>query len=832
MTQLRIQVREYLADALAGLYALGFLTALLVVTPGSPLARQIGGIAFLPLGLVIAWLNFRNARMPGLDARTRKAWIFLACSSLVLWFSGNAWNLWVVFRGPSQYPPLIDRLALIQYALTVVGYLYFPSIPRPRASRGRYLLDVGLVVVAGFVLAFHFALLPMFKDSSFGEAVIASLLDWALFVVASVGLIQKRDAIARKVMGLLLAANCLYLLGNYVLAGLEPYVVGHPVDALWFIAWIFRWAAARAAWRAYRRPPAENPASSEDRDPLTYRGSAFSYLLVGGAFLLLILQITMGDQRFLGVLAFSAATMAGLLILRQVAELRENRRLFASHLAQEARFTSLVQNSSDVVLVVDEELSLTYVSASAERVFGGNGPVRVGARLPDLVPPEQQQELQAVVFSGGRRGPLFQGRMTTEQGAWRFMEIQANDLREDPAVGGIVLTCRDVTDRNELERQLLHAQKLDAVGKLAGGVAHDINNMLAVLLARLDLMLEQGTLDEGSQRHARAMEEAVQRTSDIVKQLLAFSRRQVVEPVVLDVNARIEKTRDGLGPLLGEEVQLELSLGSNLRCVKMDPSQWDQILMNLVINAKDASPGGGTIRVGTSNVHIEDVQYPANPDAKPGDYVLLTVTDHGSGMDAETQARIFEPFFTTKPMGKGTGLGLSTVFGIVTQSGGFVNVYSEPGHGSTFRIYLPVVQEGSEPRMATPAPTPVQGSGTVLLVEDNEDLRDGLKGLIGSFGYRVLAPPGVDAALADLRDPSVPIDLLLTDVIMPGMSGKELSDLASQARPGLRVLFMSGYTADVIAEKGVLAEGISFIQKPFTSVALRLKLQETLEKPA
>ena len=821
----RFPLRNHLADCVAGAFAIAYFCSLALLAPGSVLAARIGEIAFFPLGLAVGWLNWRNARVPGLDARTRWAWRLLCLGALALWFSGNAWNLWMEFHPGTGNPAWIDRLALGQYLLFMAGYLCFPSKPQPKESRVRNLLDAALVVVAGFMLAFHFGLGVLLRNSATGDGAVNAILDWTLFVVAAVGFTRKRDGIARATMGLLLSASFLYLMGNYVLSGLDRYLIGHPVDALWFGAWVLRWTAASLAWHRYQAPRGEP-------DPLTdsgfreYRSNALAYLLVFGAFLLLVVRVLQGEHRHLGVLATSAALMAGLLILRQMAEFQENRRLFAAHLTQEARFRSLVQNSSDVFLVVDGAGRVAYLSASGDRVFGKEGPVQPGARLQDLFHSEDAAGAEAWLAAGATR--LFQGRMASVGGTWRAMEIQASDLREDPAVGGLVLTCRDVTGRNELERQLHHAQKLDAVGKLAGGVAHDINNMLAVLMARLDLMSMDRALDARQEQHVHSMEAAVQQSGEIVRKLLAFSRRQVIEPVVLDVNRKVEEVRKTLGPLLGEDVEMVLDLDPGLWKVRMDPSQLDQILINLLLNAKDASPRGGRISLSSSNLSLGPEQLSSSPEARTGDHVVLAVTDQGVGMDKDTQSRIFEPFFTTKPLGKGTGLGLSTVFGIVDQNGGFLNVHSEPGEGSTFRVYLPAVFEEPKPAPSAQPEAPCEATGSVLLVEDNDALREAIQVVIERLGYRVRSAPGAGEALVLLEDPSFEVDLLLTDVIMPGGNGKDLRDRAVRSRPGLRVLYMSGYTADVIAEKGILAEGVEFIQKPFSREAIRRKLHEAL----
>ncbi|HEX4602218.1 MAG TPA: response regulator [Gemmatimonadales bacterium] len=388
---------------------------------------------------------------------------------------------------------------------------------------------------------------------------------------------------------------------------------------------------------------------------------------------------------------------------------------------------------------------------------------------------------------------------------------------------------RDVTEQRRLEGQLLQAQKMEAVGRLAGGVAHDFNNLLTVILSYSDLLLEDLPAEAPDRDDVQEIRKAAIAASSLTRQLLAFSRQQVLEPRVLDVNAVVAGTEKLLTRLLGEDVHLTTTLAQDLGTVKVDPGQLEQIIMNLAVNARDAMPRGGRLTIETGNVEMDEVYVRGHPLAQPGRYVMLAVSDTGVGMDAVTQARIFEPFFTTKEVGKGTGLGLATVYGIVKQSGGSIWVYSEPGHGTSFKIYLPRVDGPAEPAPAA-LPQVVDGSETVLVVEDVAAVRVVAREMLERHGYTVLEAADGAMALGLAEKHYGEIQLLLTDVVMPDVSGRELADRLVALRPQLKVLFMSGYTDDAIVRHGVLQEGIAYLQKPFTRDSLARKVRKVLDE--
>ena len=395
----------------------------------------------------------------------------------------------------------------------------------------------------------------------------------------------------------------------------------------------------------------------------------------------------------------------------------------------------------------------------------------------------------------------------------------------------VILSMIDVTDRNSLERQIRAAQRLEAVGKLAGGIAHDFNNLLVVIEGYANFLIEG--LPEGDARRddARAIADAAQRAEGLTRQLLAFSRRQLADVRAVNLNHVVEEMDRMLRPLIGEDIDVVTALGENPWLVEIDPTHVEQVIINLAVNARDAMPMGGKLTIETANVRLDGGYDETKPaDVPPGDYVRLAVSDNGTGMAEETRLHVFEPFFTTKAPGKGTGLGLSTVYGIVKQAGGFIWVYSEIGHGTTFRIYLPATTTAREsPAAKQPTAVLLEGTETILIVEDRDTVRKLVQRVLRKAGYTVLEASDGDQALRVCEGHAGPVHAVLTDVVMPTMGGRKLVDSLSAIRPGVKVLYMSGYTDNAIVHHGVLDPGVNYIQKPFMPEVLLAKLREVLD---
>jgi CheY-like chemotaxis protein len=383
-----------------------------------------------------------------------------------------------------------------------------------------------------------------------------------------------------------------------------------------------------------------------------------------------------------------------------------------------------------------------------------------------------------------------------------------------------------------LEERFRQAQKMEAVGRLAGGIAHDFNNLLMVIQGYADLLADRLPAGDSLRRNAEQIQKASQRAASLTQQLLAFSRKQILAPKVLNVHSVVADMEKMLRRLIGEDIHLETTSQKDLGLVKADRSQIEQVILNLAVNARDAMPGGGRITIETANVELDGSFTRVPQVLAPGKYVMLAVADNGTGMDAETQAHIFEPFFTTKEKGKGTGLGLATVYGIVKQSGGYVWVYSEPGHGATFKIYLPRIEDEAEESVARePSGTqalPRGSSEMVLLVEDEKGVRELAREYLETSGYRVLEAENGHVALELAAKHAGTIDVLVTDVVMPGIGGRELAERVAQIRPGIKILYMTGYTDRAIVHHGILETDAVLLQKPFTLGTLAAKLREIM----
>jgi hypothetical protein len=407
--------------------------------------------------------------------------------------------------------------------------------------------------------------------------------------------------------------------------------------------------------------------------------------------------------------------------------------------------------------------------------------------------------------------------------------LYSAELVELDGVEHILALSTDITQRRQLEEQLRQSQKMEAIGQLAGGVAHDFNNILTAIHGYADLLGAELPPKDPRLEDVEEIRKAARRAAALTRQLLAFSRKQVLEPRVLDVNDLVENMDKMLRPLLGENIQLSAHLTPELHAVRADPNQLEQVIMNLTINARDAMPKGGQLTIETANVELDEEYAAHHVGVVPGRYVMLAVSDTGTGMDEQTRARIFEPFFTTKEPGKGTGLGLSTVYGIVKQSGGSIWMYSEVGRGTTFKIYLPAVDAPAAQDPAATAPTRRRGAETVLLAEDDEQLRRFAHRALTAQGYTVLEAASGTDALELGRSHAGPIHLLLTDVGIPGLDGRSLAQALTVERPELRVLFMSGYADKAIVHHGVVDPDVAYLAKPFTTEAIARKVREVLD---
>jgi two-component system, cell cycle sensor histidine kinase and response regulator CckA len=506
-------------------------------------------------------------------------------------------------------------------------------------------------------------------------------------------------------------------------------------------------------------------------------------------------------------------------------DVTERRRAQAALEESEARFRKLTEASFDGIDIVVEGVIQEANQGFAD-MFGCTVEEAIGRPATDFVADESLEDVRHRIAEGTEGTYELVGKR--KDGRKIMLEATAKTHTIGGRQGHIT-ALRDVTEQRSLEQQYRQAQKMEAVGRLAGGVAHDFNNVLTAIFGYTDLVLEDLPPDSSARQDLGEIRKAAQRAAALTRQLLAFSRQQVLEPVVLNLNEVVEDIDKMLHRLLGEDVELTLALAPDLGNTQVDPGQLQQVLLNLAVNSRDAMPTGGKLMIETANTELTEQYAEMHQPVAPGPYVMLAVSDTGSGMSPEIKAKIFEPFFTTKEKGRGTGLGLSTVYGIVKQSGGFIWVYSEPGQGTTFKIYLPRVDAPAEPLGAPREAGTLAGTETILLAEDDDMLRPLARGLLERLGYTVLEAENAERAVSVAGAHVGPIHLLVADVVMPGASGRELARRLAQSRPDTKVLYISGYTDDAIVHHGMLEPGLTFLQKPFTPAALARKVREVLD---
>ncbi len=510
-----------------------------------------------------------------------------------------------------------------------------------------------------------------------------------------------------------------------------------------------------------------------------------------------------------------------------------NARLFARLDESEARLRRIVDTAHEGIWVTDAERRTTFVNRRLCEMLGAATPDDlVGGSALERIPADERAASDArLVRRRAGIADVLEMRLLRLDGSTLDVAVSSSSMMDDGRYSGAVSLITDITEKKRIEEQLRESQRMDAIGRLAGGVAHDFNNLLSIILSVSDLAAADHAGNTAIINDLNEIRHAGERARDLTRQILAFSRKQILAPRVMDVNASITALRTMIARLIGENIELRLFLGEDVKPIFADPSQIDQVLVNLMVNARDAMPNGGRISVETGLVVLDEEYARTHVETRPGPHVMIAVTDTGHGMDKVTQSRIFEPFFTTKGIGHGTGLGLATVFGIVKQSGGSIWLYSEVGRGTTFKVYFPVAANAAaraSPSTPPPAPARAKPGTRVLLVEDDASVRGLVCTILERAGYTVLVAEEPKAAIALCAADAGAIDLLLTDVVMPEMTGKALADLLTAARPSLKTLFMSGYTDNTIVHHGVLDAGVAFLPKPITPDALLRKVAERL----
>ena len=495
---------------------------------------------------------------------------------------------------------------------------------------------------------------------------------------------------------------------------------------------------------------------------------------------------------------------------------------------------ALLESASQGIVSIDRVGKIVLANRRAEEMFGYSRNELLGARIELLLPESKRSahtRQREDYFARPRARPMGIGMDLSgrrKDGTEFPLEVSLSTVESDEGTFAIAFIS-DISQRKLLEEQLIHAQKMEAVGRLAGGVAHDFNNMLTVITGYNRMLLDDLSPLDPLRGNAEEILKAADRAAALTNQLLAFSRRQIIRPRVLSPNSVLANTQKMLQRLIGEDIQLVLKLSPECGNMRADAGHIEQAIVNLAVNARDAMPSGGCITIETANVHLDENYTKTHLGMRAGDFVMIAMTDTGHGMDSETRRHIFEPFFTTKERGKGTGLGLATVYGMVKQSGGDIWVYSELGRGTTFKLYFPrvtdAVPESAEEEVERPK---AHGSETVLVVEDEAAVRDLTVKMMRQLGYKVMAAATGEEAIEISRAHTGRIALLLTDVVMPNMSGRQVADVLLASRPDIRILYLSGYTENTVVHHGVLEEGVSFLPKPFSREVLARKVREVL----
>ena len=773
----------------------------------------------------------------------RAFWSLVALGTLI-WAAGQAvWTVESVALRPFSTISVADLLFLACSTPFVITALVRPD--RPRLGRAGLAFDASLLLVLLLYADAYFVLgqLVVGTPEEF-QAWQTRLLGVRSLVVLVVFLWLIRSSRARwkrlfEELGLALA----FLFGasavvNVFLAtgGYRPGLMdmGWTIPFLWIGLSALRWSA-----EAEPEAPLREVAVPAWRD--TRRGTVLALLAVILVPALHFVSTSFGTlnptlQRLRGGITLVAIVIVGgLFLLRQ---LRILRRVEQAQVEREASLRRSEERFEKAFRASPAAMSISTFSEGRildandryAELTGYSREELIGRTAAELGLWVDATEHELLVRSVREQVSPHHSELKYRRKSGDIRAARTSYVRVD--VGGeacLLGFSEDVSDRRSLEAQLRQAQKMEAVGRLAGGIAHDFNNLLMAVLGYAGLMLRRLDRDDPVRHSAEEIQKAGERAAELTRQLLAFSRKQVMIPQVLDLGAVVAETESILRRLIGEDVELVTSKEAPLGAVRADGSQVEQVVMNLAVNARDAMPRGGRLTIALRNVELDEAFVRDHPGAKPGPHVLLAVSDTGVGMSPETQSHLFEPFFTTKEVGRGTGLGLATVYGIVKQSDGYIAVRSDIGRGSTFEVFLPRVEDAPRPTRVARAPTPSRGSETILLVEDEGAVRRLMQEILTSAGYRVLPAANGAEAMHISRDHDGEIHLLMTDVVMPGMSGPQLASRIAATRPSTRILYTSGYTDDALGPHGVLEPGRAFLQKPLLPDDLAERVRELLD---
>ena len=823
----------------AGVFACGHLVWLLAGLPRTQGRRFYGVAALTLLNLAVAWAFFDAARRVELPRRVRTALKLVALGAGLIG-CGATWLAVERYLHPESQEMFSgsDWLFLCCYPVVLAGLAILPRGERAAAGFGRILLD-GIVFVVGVgVPLWVFAVQPDVRQASGVDAVLVVVWPVAAFIgvmAVNAALLTKAPLPSRWALWLLLAGLGVSWLADLVftLDAAARVVIRAPINwinvantvsvgLLLLAAWRFR-VDPLPAPRAVARPAAFSPV------PL------FTIMVVSGW---LVLSTTVQPPPFaLDRVVPSMILLFAILFVRETLVMRDSLRSAAAEAQREnrARFEALVRHSSDVILVIDVTGRIRFASPAATVSLGVAPEELVDRPLAELVYPEDTTlaaDLLTRLVDGPDPTASARWRLRHRDGDYRDFEAVGSNLLHEPSVGGLVLNMRDVSERVELEERLANAQKMEAVGRMAGGVAHDFNNLLTVILANSELALLDLPAGHTVRGKIGDVIEAAKRGAALTGRLLLLSRRDLHAPDVIAPADLLRAFTPVLQSAAGANLTLQIQLGAGVGKVRVPPAQLEQMFLNLTTNARDASPPGSTLTLSVRNAVLQETLASPYLAAAPGRHVVIEATDTGSGMSEETRARLFEPFFTTKPRGKGMGLGLASIYGTVKAAGGGITVRSEAGRGTAIAIWLP--ETGPASAAPAPAAAPAPGAGgteTILLVEDEAPVRLATQLALEAKGYRVLPAADADDAERVLGANQGPVHLLLTDVLMPGRSGPALATELLRRHPELRVLFMSGYTGHELEAHGLANAGSRLLVKPFSIDHLTARLRQVLAGP-
>jgi len=803
-------------EQVVAVYAVLFLLSLAVLPVVGGWLALVTNVLYFAIGAATAWSQLQVAKRATGEAGARRAWTLLAMSSVTLLVSGIIWTGWLAVTA-APMPALLELLVDSGYTpFAIAAFLAFPARAGFSLRDPKIRLDGALFLLGAVALSWHFALRPLLSaDSATSIVTLLPIVgDWGLTLFATIAYLRAASPRDREAIGYLLAAHLLYILTEYFWEmSRGQYVPGHWVDGFWFSAWLLRWIGSR---RALRR-------GGNGEASVTTDAGLGPSLFVAGSYLLLVIALLVEPAGGAVDIALAAAAMTVLLVARQRAALAENLALAHETASLAARFKALAASATDFVLVVDADHRVRYASPSVERVTGGGA--IASTPLADLLHPDDGTRVASWLETqaGAAAGRVTRCRLREGASRYREVEFRVQDRRLDPLIAGFVLNGRDISAELQLEAQLGHARKLVTLSDMAGRIAHAFNNTLAVLQGHAELLVSELPADSPAREDVRAIRAAAERGAGITRQLLGFSGRHVIRPEPLDPGEVAAELLPSLRRLLSQHVSIALERPSR-GLVLLDRAQFEQVLLNLVANARDGMPAGGAIRL---TVRERVAQAPGDEAHRA---LEVLVADEGVGIPEEHRARVFEPFFTTKPTGQGTGLGLAMVASIVKRAGGEIEVRSEVGKGTTFVISLPCEDVGPARDVpSTPsAPLSARSAGTVLLVDDDPLVRRASSRMVQRAGFTVLEAASGREALQIASQPDRVIDVLLTDLMMPGMSGREVIARFRELRPGVPVVCITGFAAEREEGVALALEVHAIVAKPFTAEALTQALSSAL----